>query len=1284
MKLHFDKDNYLIKIDQLVGNEYDESLNKLDLSNQNINKIDFDKLFTYTNRKGLVSILYFDLEILVLSNNNINDFKNIKCSKIYNILPKLREIHLDNNNILFLDNVKNILKFPTLELLNLSNNLITNLTKDDLNTIKLLPNFKFLNLNNNIIMNISHETLYHSPLPQNKSKAPFKRMNEQISKFCSEHRLLDSNNFTIDLQNNYLFKLPDLPDLDGRYDDFIDKCNIDYLKNTNSKIFFIRNINKIVNGYNKFLNFTKNNRQILMDDIESTNLSNIIDEIITKKKKSRKELYFNFIINSFKSLYQKELSTFDIFINLLLTDFIKININSMLEKPIGSIHNILLYKNIYSNIVKNINDYLIHLFEMFDLAIIMNHILSKYLNDNYILPDGNVYTYNYIVPKIYYFEYNNYICNPNMILSYNNMISFFNNKLSANLNNNIIKKKYYNILLYMNYVVKKYYNGLPIVNKNTTYLNHSLNLFLLLLNNIYDDEINSTEIYNNKLNNYENIKLYNIDFKMFDFSYIKYKLRMYLEKDDNYKYYLYYLSRNMFIPDKIVYIDKIFILIKKICIDIYIHKHENPIFIDYLTKLNLLKSIEPTIDTEYNINLEWSTFNYNNNIRPKNGAPENGVHENGAPKNGTEENSGSENNWEALANEVVNKPVNKPINKPINKPVNKLINRSHNIIESNRIRKYKLNMSHMDIQSIDFCLDIYMRYIDECYIFLNKSKNSLDEIDEINKYFFNPFNHLLFHKEYLIKYMDSIQIHAGHGSEILNKLVIIPRNKELYFISPFKKYVYTHGIKIFNIENKDKLLHTNKPVYFRGFNYYNDYKHDYVPLNEMKHYKEGMLSHSYIFNSILNFNIHGINNWQFSGINPVYNIFKNTNQLNFNLGANDYKNKYIKYIFRNHNNNFFTYPKPENRRSKDYIDFLFKIIFSQCDKETYKTFDQKYKYLQKNINMNLNYLLNTNKNKKCKFIINSCRSEIEHATNSLKIQLKNILKNILKLHKIIEKKKEIIKNIIKEKRVLNSANLSKLITENSNIQSKILNTNFSLSKSFIKKRYNMNNYNLYDIHRDIYDILNIYNQLSKDYKNVNVSYIQNISHGLQKMNILFQKGEMSYSDIEDTINKLLFINKIFVHRSELTKLLINEHGKKEKKGIIKKPKLFNNILKISSTNVLNKNKVTKNKDRLLKRSYSLPSHMPQIRFINPIEAKLDINNNRLLQYMKNNSSSSSSVNSGTLLHHENSSSSSSSHLRRALENLQVAPRAENSLGSSSVGSMPSLENVSQLQPRENA
>lgn len=1185
MVFEYDRFGFLIKISNLPQSIYDTTLKKLDLSNLNLKKLNFDKIFKGKDSRGNPILLYSDVEILILSNNNINNLNNIKCTQ-YDILPNLKEIHLDNNYILFLDiHLNHILHFRNLEVLNLSNNLIMNISNNMYSYIEHLPNFRLLNLNNNLIINTTLSTLYYKDIPKKTKKSDFSIYND----FLSNNNLLRySPNITIDLRNNYLYELPVL-NVEAIFNNYINSFSaniqVKSKNNVNGKNLFMTNINKITNGYNKFLNKINDQQNIYKDDIRSKTLLNIIDEIYRKEDKSIKESYFLFIMNSLKILYNKNLSNYNIYMNLLLSTNIEYDYNSLLGPNIGTIENILFYKNIFDKIITkvkdnqiNVNDYFKELYKINDFYLKINYLNHIYQDYNYKLYNDSLLNYVYILPNIYSENYaSNYYCNPNIILPYEVMIRLFNNNIDEI---NIIKTYYYKILFYMNDVVRKYYNGIEKRDRYEVSLNNSLNLFLLLLNNIYDTEINDLNLYD-----YRKDKYY------YDFSYIKYKLRMYLEEDNNYMYYLYFYQSQMFKLYKNIYIDKLFVLIKKICIDIYIHKNENPIFIEYLSKLNLLEPIKShrlQNDNEYNIDRRWITF---------------------------------DNSIQEYINQLENVGSTPGAS-------------SVPIISGIRKRRYKLNMSHMNNQNIDFCLDIYMSFIDTT--FKLSGENTL--LNKILHYFPNNNHNSLYIRSKLNEYMDSIYVNSGHAGEIPNKLVIIPENKELYFISPYRVNVSNDLPSNNRIDTKYEILHKNRSVYTRGF-YYENYDKKYSSLQNMKHYKSGMLTLSYMINSISDYknpNDTEFRRWRFCGIKPLYNLFKNINQIDLNIKRDvldDTKplyNPFIKSIFMNKYNNFFLYQNFMKKKfdllpvekyyingnkskglredvrknikyNNDYIDFLFKILFSQCDKEVYKTYEQKYKYLQKNKNMSLNYMLNSNKDKKCRFIIHSCRSiDIKLNAERLKNQLKVILKKIIKLHKIIEKKKQIINQIVIH-RPNGSINFSKLVTESSTLQSKVLNQSASLSTSFIKQKYGINNYNLYQIRRDIYNILNVYNRLMEGYKHVDNQYIININNGLQNMNKLFKNGEMNYNDVENTIDNLLFINRIFAHKRDLVRLEVNEM-----KPIIRNP--FKNILKIASTNELNRGKITKNKNRVLKRSYSMPTRIDKINLINILDQNINIHN----------------------------------------------------------------------------
>jgi hypothetical protein len=81
---------------------------------------------------------------------------------------------------------------------------------------------------------------------------------------------------------------------------------------------------------------------------------------------------------------------------------------------------------------------------------------------------------------------------------------------------------------------------------------------------------------------------------------------------------------------------------------------------------------------------------------------------------------------------------------------------------------------------------------------------------------------------------------------------------------------------------------------------------------------------------------------------------------------------------------------------------------------------------------------------------------------------------------------------------------------------------------------------------------------------------------------------MDYENVKEMLDDLLFINKIFPHRSQLIRLQPgNQKAKMPKKPIFK-----NNILKIKNNRLTYERT---NKNRVLRRSHSYPSKINKIK-----------------------------------------------------------------------------------------
>jgi len=108
-------------------------LEKLDLSKNNITKINLNNDYTYGIDESL--------KILILSYNKINDISGLFC------VSNLTKLHLNNNQITTITDLANLRYLKNLDL---SSNKIT-----DISALKHLKKLEILNLNNNQIKNIS-------------------------------------------------------------------------------------------------------------------------------------------------------------------------------------------------------------------------------------------------------------------------------------------------------------------------------------------------------------------------------------------------------------------------------------------------------------------------------------------------------------------------------------------------------------------------------------------------------------------------------------------------------------------------------------------------------------------------------------------------------------------------------------------------------------------------------------------------------------------------------------------------------------------------------------------------------------------------------------------------------------------------------------------------------------------------------------------------------------------------------------------------------------------------
>lgn len=1110
------------------------NLKKIDLSNNSLSNLNF---FIDLFQHGI----FENLEILNLNNNNITNISSIFFTK----MPKLKELHLAYNKINIITNesfCNEDNRLEELEYIYLNNNYISQL-HDELIIIKSnIPflNSELYNLNeinlNKTIKNIEKDSL-------------FKYLNDKV---------------VIDLHNNLLIK-----------------CDVSKLEIKS----FSRKVINYAYTYNTYLNYYYHQNRLLFNRYD--NHYDYINHIHINGIHTFMDYFIYFIYKSLPS--QKK--------DVYLSYFLIINGNkNQKDEPISvSISNrankILYFYNHTESQLLNINKIINNIKDKIDITSIYTKDLNKYIeilfkikkdffkqNDSILIKlnmesnednennenkksISNDYLYNTFVnfnDMIYNLNSNIYLKNSDLTYTCENNILFINNLyLSYNDNENIdsiFKKEELNDIFY----------------KIIIHFNESINTYTTTLKSTFE-EFNKNYIFPENISNinqtHDTIKYYqsfeeNINFLMLNIEYIildddEWDLLIKSEYKNNYKsilediykflkknnFYLYFLLVNneeFMRYSSNTFISNIINLYKKCSLHIYINESKNIIFYNFLKYLNL-----------YDHDKDKFNINHLTSIQIDSLIDYYIMYMNELYKNYN------------IQNEYILNAYNSPINLVNNGRINEI---------NNYIIKYLFIA--IDVN------DIKLKYN-------HKS---------INKYFY---------KTYIEVFFDKFRIISGHGTTIPNVISIIPENQTVYFLAKSKVKLTT----FFSIDNKYKNNIPYQGVYERGLDKYDNY---YItrPMYKTEKYNSGMLCESYNINPkttfknkkkmySLNENIDNtLQYWRYGGIFEVKNIFKNICKLDSYLKYANPKNRnkenniFINSIYNNIKNNYsevidyeFIVKKEKanllkkmfnnglisssnsKRISKEneikiekemnkkmasyknkYIDFLQKILFSESDQSYFNRNEMMYYYLSLQYSKRNHQLINfliKNSQTPHTYFIHMCRGTTRNSNNRL---LKHVLKNIIKLHHLVESKKKYINKLISNKLLMNkngSKNSNLTVSEknvpvvennltflkNINVKgTQLLNKNnsqISLSSQFTENHFDINNYNLYKIYEDISHIINIYKknypkEINRDNYHLNI-----IVEGLEELyHFIYETYEILYGIMYKILKKLLVLKKL--------------------------------------------------------------------------------------------------------------------------------------------------------------
>ncbi len=1142
------------------------NLKNLDLSHNSLNDLNrFKDLLTNNN--------FANLEILNLENNNITEINNIFFNKDDNTpkFPNLKKLDLSHNSLNTLERFSELLtnNFENLEELYLKNNNLTEinylyfknmmkLKKLDLsynkisiltsesfsNNARLLPNIEQINLNNNYISQLiknfeitSHKnhnlnTTYLDTISiitekvkddEIRNKSIFKYLNSKVKIFLRNNLLIkyDLSKISNITTYNYLY--------------IYNYVLVYYKRNYENRFIFnlyenhenyINHIEQygIVSFIDYFIYFLYKsslfeNKSLLLYLLQNGTDQNIeINNEIIQKTKTQKQYCYKFeskylniqnIIENIKNkneiftIYNHNLNDYLYILFIIQPTFFKISnidyFNIYNKTKINYIHRTFIY---FNNIIYNINNY-----DQLNNIYTIHNMTDQSINENEKKIYGNMKSFLFI---------NNIFDSMNYTLRSTNHFL-----LDYELMRLLI-----NIVIHFNDSIKDWFTHLftieSITNKEINVIKRDINF---LYNNIQYILLNDEDwklLYPNK----ENI-----------FKGIINSINIFLENNNLYLYLLLVNSDEL-IRYNNIFLDNIISLYKKCALNLYIKKSNNIIFYNLLKYLNL-EDISNSNNNIYNI--DHLTLTHIDSLIDY---------------------------YKMYIDELY---------------------KNYNIINTYHIEPY--NQAEFIYSSVLRSVHIN-KYISKYLFIIKKGANNITLFIKnkngnkpINKYFIETYIKIFF---------DKFRIISGHGSGISNTLSIIPEHQTVYFLAKSKTKLMNFLPSIKNEHNENIPY---QPVYNRGLDVYDNY---FItrPLYDTQKYTNGMLFESYNIsplsiydiniNESLNKNISEVyEKWRIGGVFKINNIFKNVckqewykkylnkkNRKNNifidSIYENDFKktisykfikNKYLneslkelrlkneistnvyeelspvenKLVLRNYFN------KIKEKKSM-FIDFLYNILFVESDKSYIESKEIMYLYLNQeeklNNKFNLTYFLKKNKHEQHNYIIHMCRGSNQRNEKLLK----HIIKNILKLHLLVESKKKYIDKLVSKNSSLIKKNVVNSLVENNPIFLENINTKgtqllnqeelqISLSTKFTKDNFNIHNYNLYKIYQDMSHIINIYQ------KNYPIEPLRNNYHlniiveGLEELyNFIYESYEISYENMYQILKKLLILKKIvFTH-----------------------------------------------------------------------------------------------------------------------------------------------------------
>ncbi len=1198
-------------------------ITELNLSFKNIYSINKYVFFNEDNTPK-----FPDLKILNLSNNNLSDLSKFHDLLGENIFENLEILNLNNNEISLL-NHNYFAKLPRLKQLflefnkiNLINTYSFSLDKND------LPDLEYIYLNNNYISKLTDDLTIiksNTPFSENETYTLTREDTKSTLRYIHENSIFSNlnDNVIIDLNNNFLIK-----------------CDVSGLKVLKIKnCAFMYNIYLTYYYQHPRLLFKRyENHNTYINNIERNGINTFIDYftyfIYKSLPSNKKDIYLSyfFILNSKKDSINNISETYDDenYFYTYSNDLIDINdiINNIKEK-----------KDITNIYKKDLNEYIDILFKINNdfykqnNSIILNKIKYKAEDKNEIEEDKdksyeNKYFNDYLYRTflnfndiLYNLNSNIYLENSNLIYTNNQNILFINhlyiyyNYSKVNTSNFLTKNELNNIfsaiIINFNEIIKNYSNELK---RNFTLFNEKY---------VFPKNVNHINNSSNTIKYYKAFKSHisfleqNIQYIVLDeddwnlifkeeytnnYLSILTNINQFIEHNHFYLYILLIHTDEFMRYYKNDFFQNIIDLYKKCALNLYIKNSKNKIFNHLLKYLHLYD----TNKNQFNIN-HLSAIQIDSLI----------------------------DYYVMYMDELYN---------------------NFNIINNYIFIQRNVPIILENVSKVN-------DYIKK-YLFIGRDESDIQLYYNgkvINKYFL---------EDYIKIYFDKFRIISGHGTTFKDTLTIIPEKQTVHFLVKSKinlKNINLDGKQRSKYHNQIPY----KGLYQRGFDNFEDY-YITRPLYKTQKYNSGMLCESYYIDprsvyerknkKVKNNNFHNaLQVWRHGGIFKIENIFKNIckmdSYIKYANPINRKNNIFINSIYENIKNNYnnmidYTFIVNQNKRlvvkelynekklsslntsnlsnenierlgmkkrlynkiatyKKMYIDFLEKILFAESDTSYFDSKEMMFFYLIPNSNYNefeykLINFLKKNKMSAHTYFIHMCRGYNDKSNNKL---LKHILKNILKLHLLVESKKRFIHKLVIKKSGLIKRNLPIPLIENNpvflehmNIKGvQLLNKNnsqISLSTQFSEDHFDINNYNLYKIYEDMSHMINIY---EKNYpkEQLRNNYTLNIIvEGLNKLyNFIYESYEISYEEMYSILKKLLMIKKlVFTHidvvqvegvnrRVNISQSYKKENGTNilqftsENKATYNVPKNIKLMKKFTNHNVKNVTKINVRKNR---------------------------------------------------------------------------------------------------------